>query len=248
MVATTLQRRGSFTTATSLLDIGGLVNALKGTREARSRMQEAKGGTDKVLMTWISTPPATVAPQVKSTNGKNFNWCATCKRWTTTHSIPATHTGGQKANDGNGAAINNNVSFVYDPSVWTTENATAVPSVTCIVFVVKHLFIRLPILWLHICTAIMSLVPIFELAIESFLNIAKFTMASFAAVDWMEVVDQLKVQIVIIWEPLVTFVATHSFSLLVPIFWDILLTLVLLPLARFLLSQKEDCTPLLGKV
>ena len=40
------------------------------------------GGNDKFkgLKSWRSTPPAAGAPQVKTSNGKSFNWCATCKR------------------------------------------------------------------------------------------------------------------------------------------------------------------------
>ena len=147
----------------------------------KSKNAGGKGGGNgkfKGLKSWRSTPPAPGAPQVKNTNGKNFNWCATCKRWTTTHST-ATHTGGKKANDdGNGAAINN-VSLVYDPSVWTTETATSVPSLTDVMFVIQHLCVRLPVLWLLLYTAFMSLLPYLEMAIASLLSIARFTMASF---------------------------------------------------------------------
>ena len=89
-------------------------------------------------------------------------------------------------------------------------------------------------MWLLIYTAFMSLVPFLEIAIKGFLNFSKLTMASFAAVDWMQVVDQVKVQIAIIWDAVVNFVVTHNFALLAPVFWFILLALVLLwfPLAN----------------
>ena len=194
-----------------------------------------KGGNDKSkgFKSWRSTPPAAGDPQTKPANGKNFMWCATCKRWTTTHST-ATHTGGKKASDGsNGGAAVNNVSLVYDPSVWTTE-ATVAPSVTDFIFVIRKLCIRFPILCFLIYPIAMSLVPYLELAIENgiraleeSIRAAKFTMAVFAAVDWMQVIDQVKVQIAIIWETLVTFVATHNYALLVPVLWIILMILLL---------------------
>ena len=34
---------------------------------------------------WRSTPPAAEAPTTKKTDTHTFNWCATCKRWSTTH-------------------------------------------------------------------------------------------------------------------------------------------------------------------
>ena len=194
-----------------------------------------KGGNDKSkgFKSWRSTPPAAGDPQTKPANGKNFMWCATCKRWTTTHST-ATHTGGRKASDGsNGGAAVNNVSLVYDPSVWTTE-ATVAPSVTDFIFVIRKLCIRFPILCFLIYPIAMSLVPYLELAIENgiraleeSIRAAKFTMAVFAAVDWMQVIDQVKVQIAIIWETIVTFVATHNYALLAPVLWIILMILLL---------------------
>ncbi|KAI2492314.1 hypothetical protein MHU86_22220 [Fragilaria crotonensis] len=63
----------------------------------------------KDVKSWKSTPPPSGAPQVKQANGKAFNWCASCKRWTTTHAT-ATHTGVKKSSEGPqgvGSAINN---------------------------------------------------------------------------------------------------------------------------------------------
>ena len=73
-----------------------------------------------------------------------------------------------------------------------------------------------------------SLLPSFELASASLFNISKLTIASFAAVDWMQVVDQLKVQIAIICDAFVNFVVTYNFALLAPVLWIILLALVLM--------------------
>jgi hypothetical protein len=54
----------------------------------------------KDAKSWKSAPPPSGASQVKQANGNTFNWCASCKRWTTTH-FTATYTaGGKKGSDG----------------------------------------------------------------------------------------------------------------------------------------------------
>ena len=68
---------------------------------------------------WRSTPPAPGAPTTKKTDNHTFNWCATCKRWSTTHSTE-THTGGgtpratTQASTSSPAAM---TALVQDPSV-----------------------------------------------------------------------------------------------------------------------------------
>ena len=55
-------------------------------------------------------------------NRRTFNWCPSCKRWTTTHTT-ATHTGSKKGADGtNGGECNQQCFTHFDPSVWTFEN------------------------------------------------------------------------------------------------------------------------------
>ncbi len=98
----------------------------------------------KDVKSWKSTLPPSGAPQVKQANGKAFNWCANCKRWTTTHTT-ATHTGGGKrgadgATNGGGTAINN-VSLAFDPSVWTTKNEV-IPMVTDALYVLRTIATR----------------------------------------------------------------------------------------------------------
>ena len=195
-----------------------------------------KRGNDKSngVKSWRSTPPASGDPQSKPVNGRTFNWCATCKRWTTTHST-ATHTGGKKkASEGNNAAVNN-VSLVYDASAWTTA-AAVTPSVTDILFVIRnafHSFVHhFPILFFLISMSIATtVVPYVELLIMNGIRatekIATFTMATFAAVDWIQVIDQLKLQTAIIWEALVTFVVTHNYALLAPVLWIIVMLFLL---------------------
>ena len=73
---------------------------------------------------WRSTPPAAGAPTTKKTDTHTFNWCATCKRWTTSTNTIETHTGAPRNasastyNPPTSAAM---MSLVQDPSVWVTE-------------------------------------------------------------------------------------------------------------------------------
>ena len=74
---------------------------------------------------WRSTPPAAGAPTTKKTDTHTFNWCATCKRWTTKHTTE-THTGAPRSASSASATTNPPassamMSLVQDPSVWITE-------------------------------------------------------------------------------------------------------------------------------
>jgi hypothetical protein len=143
----------------------------------------------KDVKSWKSTPPPSGAPQVKQANGKAFNWCASCKRWTTTHAT-ATHTGVKKSSEGPqgvGSAINN-VSLAFDPSVWTTE-IEVIPSVTDALFVLRTMVTRiLPVLVL-LLTYVMAIfsVPFAKTMWTSTLEIIQLAMAHFNAVDWSQV-------------------------------------------------------------
>ena len=62
----------------------------------------------------------TKGPAKKMVNGRSFEWCDSCKRYTTTHNTE-THTGGKKA-DGAKA----NIALIEDPSAWfLVEDPTA---------------------------------------------------------------------------------------------------------------------------
>ena len=93
------------------------------------------------LKSWKSVaPPGSGDPQTKPVNGKTFNWCATCKRWTTMHSTE-TYTGEKKNKPTDGSsrsAAVNNASVVYNPSVWITE-ATVIPSLSDALFFLRSL-------------------------------------------------------------------------------------------------------------
>ncbi|KAI2490670.1 hypothetical protein MHU86_23913 [Fragilaria crotonensis] len=154
----------------------------------------------KDVKSWKSTPPPSGGPQVKQANGKAFNWCASCKRWTTTHAT-ATHTGVKKSSDGpqgGGTAINN-VSLAFDPSVWTTE-IEVVPSVTDTLFVLRTMVTRiLPVLVL-LLTYVMAIfsVPFAKTMWTSTLEIIQLAMAHFNAVDWSQVMAILRAHVMVV--------------------------------------------------
>ncbi|KAI2508501.1 hypothetical protein MHU86_5900 [Fragilaria crotonensis] len=154
----------------------------------------------KDVKSWKSTPPPSGAPQVKQANGKAFNWCASCKRWTTTHAT-ATHTGVKKSSEGPqgvGSAINN-VSLAFDPSVWTTE-IEVVPSVTDALFILRTMVTRiLPVLVL-LLTYVMAIfsVPFAKTMWTSTLEIIQLAMAHFNAVDWSQVMAILRAHVMVV--------------------------------------------------
>ncbi|CAJ1940544.1 unnamed protein product [Cylindrotheca closterium] len=47
--------------------------------------KKSKHQKDKHGSSWKTTPPALGAPETKKVRGKDFNWCAHCGRWSTTH-------------------------------------------------------------------------------------------------------------------------------------------------------------------
>ena len=72
---------------------------------------------------WKKVAPAAGTPTTKSVNGKTFNWCAKCSRWTTTHAT-STHTGGAAVKAEAAAPTEANLVEsktawdVVDPSAW----------------------------------------------------------------------------------------------------------------------------------
>ncbi len=75
-------------------------------REQGQRQEQQWHERAKDVKSWKSTLPPSGAPQVKQVNRRTFNWCPSCKRWTTTHTT-ATHTGSKKGTDGtNGGECN----------------------------------------------------------------------------------------------------------------------------------------------
>ena len=204
--------------------------------------EEGKGGNDKSkgFKSWRSTPPAAGDPQTKPANGKNFMWCATCKRWTTTHST-ATHTGGKKASDGsNGGAAVNNVSLVYDPSVWTTE-ATVAPSVTDVLYALCTMATRMSPLLMVLLTYVMAIssVPFAKTMWSSTLENIQLTMAQFYAVNWNQVIAIIQVHVMIVCSHVLQFLDTHQVALIALFLWILLATIVLFWLPKFTSTPPE---------
>ncbi|KAI2512217.1 hypothetical protein MHU86_2093 [Fragilaria crotonensis] len=183
----------------------------------------------KDVKSWKSTPPPSGAPQVKQANGKAFNWCASCKRWTTTHAT-ATHTGVKKSSEGPqgvGSAINN-VSLAFDPSVWTTE-IEVVPSVTDALFILRTMVTRiLPVLVL-LLTYVMAIfsVPFAKTMWTSTLEIIQLAMAHFNAVDWSQVMAILRAHVMVVRPHVSQFLEAHQEALIAPLLWALLAMVVL---------------------
>ena len=142
-----------------------------------------------VKSSWKSALPPSAASQVKQANGKTFNWCASCKHWTTTHA-KATHTGGKKGADGmngGGTAIND-VSLAFDPSVWTME-IKVVQSVNDTLFVLRTLVSRILPVLVVLLTNVMVIfsVPFAKTMWTSTVENFQLAMAQFNAVDWIQV-------------------------------------------------------------
>ena len=79
---------------------------------------KAQGRTDGKGGGWRTTPPKSGEPETKMVNGRKFDWCLKCKRWTTTHNTN-THTGGAKSPDGaKKLQAHGQLAFVPDPSAW----------------------------------------------------------------------------------------------------------------------------------
>ncbi len=208
----------------------------------------------KDVKSWKSTPPPAGAPQVKQTNGKAFNWCASCKRWTTTHTT-ATHTGGVKRGadeaNGGGTAINN-VSLAFDPSVWTTKNKV-VPSVTDALYVLCTMVTRkFPVLFvlLTYVSAIFS-VPFAKTMWNSSVPFAKTiwtcltreklqsTMAHFIAVNWTQVMEVARTHFSLIWSHVLQFFYARQEALIAPLLWFLMATVVLCWLPNFTSTPPE---------
>ncbi|KAI2500371.1 hypothetical protein MHU86_14114 [Fragilaria crotonensis] len=117
------------------------------------------------------------ASTTKKTDTHTFNWCATCKRWTTTHTTE-THTGISKNAASNGSPNTGSAamySLVQDPSVWITE-VRRTPDISDILYAFSILpwFVKAvlavallpllgPILWLVDTFIVPILLPIWRL-------------------------------------------------------------------------------------
>ncbi len=207
----------------------------------------------KDVKSWKPTSPPSGAPQVKQAHGKASNWCASCKRWTTTHST-ATHTGGAKRGadgaNGGGTSINN-VSLAFDPSVWTTENEV-IPSVTDALYVLRTMVTRnFPVLFvlLTYVSAIFSVsfaktmwnfsVPVAKTIGTLTREKLQSTMAHFIAVDWTQVMEVARTHFSLIWSHVLQFLYAHQEALFAPLLWLLMTTIVLHWLPTFTSTTPE---------
>lgn len=136
---------------------------------------------------WRSTPPAAGAPTTKKTETHTFHWCATCKRWSTTHSTE-THTGGKPTPSNGAPAAMNASALVQDPSVWVTE-ADNRPSVDDMLFVIRNLPIPTKII------LSLNLLPLSMVFVSFMLNIFRSMAPVFDSalgqLTWRLIVDIL---------------------------------------------------------
>ena len=194
-----------------------------------------------VKSSWKSTPPPSGAPQTKQANGKTFNWCASCKRWTTTHAT-ATHNGGKKGADGaNGGGTSiNNVSLAFDPSVWTTEIEVA-PSVTDALFVLRTAVPRILPVLIVLFTYVMAIfsVPFAKTMWTSTLENFQSAMAYFNAVDWIQVNTIAQAHIMVVRPQVSQFLETHQVALIAPLLWLLMGAIVLFWLPKVVSTLPE---------
>jgi len=68
---------------------------------------------------WRSTKPPSGTPTTKQVNGKTFNWCVKCGRWTTTHTTQE-HTGKVRS-EGSTPMANFSEGLIPDPAAWNVS-------------------------------------------------------------------------------------------------------------------------------
>ena len=73
---------------------------------------------------WKTTAPKQGEEEKKQVNGREFNWCSKCRRWSTTHGT-STHTGKRSesttSSTGNDVAVPEVANLTFDPSVWIMQ-------------------------------------------------------------------------------------------------------------------------------
>jgi hypothetical protein len=163
---------------------------------------------------WRSTPPAAGAPTTKKTDTHTFNWCASCKRWTTTHSTE-THTGVSRNTVSNGTPAASSTamfSLVQDPSVWITETQrmpdlsdlfyafSILPFFFKVVFLLAMLPLVGPIVWFVDTFVVPILLPIWRF-------------------DYAIVLRTLSTSILPFVDRFPSFVADNYTAFIAPFFW-----------------------------
>jgi Reverse transcriptase (RNA-dependent DNA polymerase)/Zinc knuckle len=76
------------------------------------------GSKGKANSSWTRVPPEPNQPKTKVEHGKTFHWCATCKRWSTSHGTDQ-HRG--KPDQGNDVPTKVNFSLVENYAAWNCK-------------------------------------------------------------------------------------------------------------------------------
>jgi Zinc knuckle len=74
-------------------------------------------GRGNGTVSWTRVPPGPNQSETKNQLGKTFHWCATCKRWTTSHGT-AQHRGKQNTDEGQTTTTKVNFSVVENYAAW----------------------------------------------------------------------------------------------------------------------------------
>ena len=166
---------------------------------------------------WRSTPPAPGAPTTKKTDTHTFNWCATRKRWSTTHATE-THTGVKNRPDGeaNGPSTSAMMSLVQDPSVWTTD-IDCRPTLSDIFFIVNNFPMPFKII----------LFLTFAPTIPDLLRFAGFIKHQLLQVHWQSIIASIATQVVQLSAVIAAFLHTYYQTFFAPLLWTVFLVAVL---------------------
>ena len=75
---------------------------------------------DRKTHGWKTTAPKDTESQKKTVNGRDFNWCSKCRRWSTTHGT-STHTGKRPTESKTESTADKSpavANLTFDPSIW----------------------------------------------------------------------------------------------------------------------------------
>lgn len=102
---------------------GGSGNSNGGSSRGSNWNRNEGGRGQDGQRSWRTTPPAPGAPTFTTRNGKRFDWCQKCKRYTTTHTTN-THTGrpAQSSTPPTSSDPTAALSLLPDPSAWVCTN------------------------------------------------------------------------------------------------------------------------------
>ncbi|KAI2488999.1 hypothetical protein MHU86_25603 [Fragilaria crotonensis] len=162
---------------------------------------------------WRSTPPASGAPSTKKVDNHTFHWCATCKRWSTTHATD-THTGGtpRGATPSNSSPAALTAALIQDPSVWVTE-AGLRPTVGDMLFVLRNLPVHTKIiLTLNLFPVTILFISLMTVILQP---VTQFFNSALGQVTWKLIVDVTSK----VWDTVLVFLQHRFHVLFAPLLW-----------------------------